>query len=87
MAIMIGALLTRLVLEMWNSASVSWVYDIGFFDFAHIFEMPLFGYGGYLPFGLETFAVYHFVAGILPVPSSGQLPVAGRRQRSAITQS
>ena len=86
-AIMFGALLTGWFWEMWNSASVSWVYDIGFFDFAHIFEMPLLGYGGYLPFGLETFAVYHFVVGVLPWPSSGNLPVAGRRQRAAITQS
>lgn len=85
-AITLGALLTGWFWEMWNSASVSWVYDIGFFDFAHIFEMPLLGYGGYLPFGLETFAVYHFVAGILPLPSSGQLPVAGRRQRDLLSQ-
>jgi hypothetical protein len=86
-AIMIGALLTGWFWEMWNSASVSWVYDIGFFDFAHVFEMPLLGYGGYLPFGLETFAVYHFAVGVLPWPSSGKLPVAGRRQRTAVTQS
>jgi len=86
-AITLGALLTGWFWEMWNSASVSWVYDIGFFDFAHIFEMPLLGYGGYLPFGLETFALYHFVVGIVPWPSSGNLPVAGRRQRSPIAQS
>jgi hypothetical protein len=31
----------------------------------HIFEMPALGYGGYLPFGLELFALYHFVIGLL----------------------
>ena len=30
----------------------------------HIFEMPLLGYGGYLPFALELYAVYHFVVGV-----------------------
>lgn len=76
-AIALGALLTGWFWEMWNDASVSWVYDIGFFDFARIFQMPLLGYGGYLPFGLETYAVYHFAASLLRWPSSGRLPVAG----------
>ena len=82
-AITLGALLTGWFWEMWNSASVSWVYDIGFFDFAYIFEMPLLGYGGYLPFGLETYAAYHFVAGVLRLPSSGKLPVSGGRKNGA----
>ena len=33
--------------------------------FLHIFEMPLLGYGGYLPFALELFAIYHLVLGLL----------------------
>jgi len=31
----------------------------------HIFEMPLLGYGGYLPFGLELYALYNLVTGLL----------------------
>ena len=27
--------------------------------------MPVLGYGGYLPFALELFALYHLFAGIL----------------------
>jgi hypothetical protein len=27
--------------------------------------MPLLGYGGYLPFSLELFALYHLVVGLL----------------------
>ena len=30
----------------------------------NIFEMPLLGYLGYLPFSLELFALYHLVLGI-----------------------
>ena len=26
--------------------------------------MPLLGYGGYLPFALELFALYHLIAGL-----------------------
>jgi hypothetical protein len=27
--------------------------------------MPLLGYGGYLPFALELFAMYHLIVGLL----------------------
>jgi hypothetical protein len=51
---------------MWNYFSYpKWVYTVAWGGFAHIFEMPLLGYGGYLPFALELFAVYHFVMGLL----------------------
>jgi len=33
--------------------------------FLHIFEMPLLGYGGYLPFAMELHALYHLVVGLL----------------------
>ena len=52
--------------EMWNYwAFPKWVYSIPMVDFAHVFEMPALGYGGYLPFGLEVYAGYHFLAGSL----------------------
>lgn len=39
--------------EMWNSSSfVQWTYVVPFVDWCRIFEMPLLGYGGYLPFGM-----------------------------------
>jgi hypothetical protein len=57
-----GALLTGLFWEMWNYYSYpKWVYNVPGVDFAHIFEMPLLGYGGYLPFALELYALYHLV--------------------------
>lgn len=40
--------------EMWNYLSYAkWLYSIPFVQKFHIFEMPLLGYAGYLPFGLE----------------------------------
>ena len=37
--------------EFWNFWSFpKWIYDIPLFDFFPIFEMPVLGYGGYVPF-------------------------------------
>jgi hypothetical protein len=33
--------------------------------------MPLIGYGGYLPFGLELFAFYQLVVGLLGLKHLG----------------
>jgi hypothetical protein len=40
--------------ETWNYFSLArWTYTIPFVQRFHLFEMPILGYGGYLPFGLE----------------------------------
>lgn len=40
--------------EMWNWGSLArWEYSVPFVNRFHIFEMPLLGYAGYLPFGVE----------------------------------
>ena len=40
--------------EMWNYYSLArWEYSVSFVHGFQIFEMPLLGYAGYLPFGLE----------------------------------
>lgn len=44
--------------ELWNVHSAAkWIYTVPFTDRWHIFEMPLLGYAGYLPFGLECYCV------------------------------
>lgn len=49
-----GALICGCCWEMWNYWSYpKWVYEVPFVDFARVFEMPLLGYLGYLPFGME----------------------------------
>ena len=60
----LGVLLTAFFWEMWNYYSYpKWIYHVPWGDWLHIFEMPLLGYGGYLPFALELYALYHFVVG------------------------
>ncbi len=61
-----GALVCGWFWEMWNYwAFPKWQYSVPYVDFAKVFEMPLLGYGGYLPFGLEAYVIYHFLSGMV----------------------
>lgn len=63
-ALWLGVLLTAFFWEMWNYlAYPKWIYQVPWGDGLHIFEMPLLGYGGYLPFALELYAMYHLAMG------------------------
>jgi hypothetical protein len=65
-ALWIGVLVTGFFWEMWNFFSYpKWIYDVPGVGFWKVFEMPLLGYTGYLPFALELYAMYHLVAGLL----------------------
>jgi hypothetical protein len=46
-------------LNFW--AGSHWEYAIPYLNFGRIFQMPVFGYGGFLPFALEVFALYTFL--------------------------
>ena len=62
----LGVLLTGFFWEMWNFYSFpKWIYHVPWGNWLHIFEMPLLGYGGYLPFALELYALYHLISGLL----------------------
>jgi len=62
----IGVLMTAFFWEMWNYYSYpKWIYHVPWGNFGHIFEMPLLGYGGYLPFALEIYALYHLLLGLV----------------------
>jgi len=58
----LGALVCGLFWEMWNYYSFpKWIYHIPGLAFFHVFEMPLLGYGGYVPFALELYALKNFL--------------------------
>ncbi len=64
-ALWLGVLLTAFFWEMWNFYSYpKWIYEVPWGNWLHIFEMPLLGYGGYLPFALELYALYHLGIGV-----------------------
>jgi hypothetical protein len=57
-ALALGALICGFFWEMWNYWSwPKWVYHTPGAQFLHVFEMPVLGYGGYLPFALELYAL------------------------------
>ena len=56
-----ASLICGFLWEFWNYWAVrKWIYHIPYVDFFKIFEMPILGYLGYLPFGLELFAIVIF---------------------------
>jgi hypothetical protein len=58
----IAILIMGLFWEFWNYwAVIKWIYTVPFFDFLHIFEMPLLGYLGYIPFSFELYALYYLI--------------------------
>ena len=61
-ALCMGTLTCGFFWEMWNYFSYpKWIYHVPFANFWHLFEMPLLGYLGYLPFGLELYVLVHLV--------------------------
>lgn len=49
--------------EFWNFwANSRWEYSLPYLNFWRVFEMPIFGYTGFLPFALEVFAIYSFLS-------------------------
>lgn len=59
----LAALICGIFWEMWNYHSLAkWVYAVPFVNRFHIFEMPILGYAGYLPFGLECAVIADRVA-------------------------
>lgn len=61
-ALSAAALVCGFLWEMWNYfAFPRWVYQTPGVDFWYLFEMPLLGYVGYLPFSWEVYAFAHLV--------------------------
>jgi hypothetical protein len=60
----LAALICGFFWEMWNYGSLAkWIYLVPYVDRFRLFEMPLLGYAGYLPFGLECAAVARMFLG------------------------
>jgi hypothetical protein len=57
-----AALVCGFFWELWNYGSLAkWHYSIPYVQRFHLFEMPLLGYAGYLPFGVECALVMQLV--------------------------
>jgi hypothetical protein len=64
---MLAALACGFFWELWNVRSFpKWIYTVPYVDRWHVFEMPILGYAGYLPFGLECALVVEWLFGAKP---------------------
>ncbi len=62
LSLALGTLVCGFFWELWNYyAYPKWVYDAPGVNFWHVFEMPLLGFIGYLPFGFELHALVHLL--------------------------
>lgn len=77
----LAALMCGFFWEGWNFwALPKWTYSIPYVNHWHIFEMPLLGWTGYLPFGLELFAMTNFVLPLIGFqPLTLEIPESVRR--------
>jgi hypothetical protein len=64
----LAALICGFFWEMWNYYSYTrWEYSVPFVNRFYIFEMPVLGYAGYLPFGLQCGLAAWIVSGLSQV--------------------
>ena len=58
----LAALVCGFFWELWNWGSLAqWHYAVPYVQRLHLFEMPLLGYSGYLPFGVECAVIVNLV--------------------------
>ena len=66
-----AALICGFFWEMWNIFSLAkWKYSIPMVHRYSVFEMPILGYAGYLPFGLECLVIGDLLKGFLEPENS-----------------
>jgi hypothetical protein len=62
----LASLLCGFFWELWNVHSLNkWIYSVPYVHRFLVFEMPLLGFAGYLPFGLECAALGHTVSDLV----------------------
>ena len=79
----VAALACGFFWELWNYGSLAkWHYSIPYVDRFHLFEMPLLGYAGYLPFGIECALVLQLSQRLLRGAPPSDAEMRQRRLRA-----
>lgn len=62
LSLFLAGLICGVLWEFWNYwAGRKWIYNVPYFSEPKIFEMPLYGFLGFLPFAAECYVIWHFV--------------------------
>jgi len=65
LSLFLAGLICGVLWEFWNYwASSKWIYAVPYFNKPKIFEMPLYGFLGFLPFAVECYVMWHFALSI-----------------------
>ena len=65
----LAGLVCGLLWEFWNFwATSKWHYNVPYLGHVKIFEMPILGFLGFMPFAVESYAIYIFVRRLIPIP-------------------
>jgi hypothetical protein len=64
----LSGLVAGLLWEFWNYwALTRWEYDVPYLGHVKLFEMPILGFLGFMPFIIESHAIYRFVRRLIPI--------------------
>jgi len=60
--LLLAGMVCGLSWEFWNYwARTKWIYTVPFFEELKLFEMPMLGFLGFLPFAVECYVIYNFI--------------------------
>jgi hypothetical protein len=64
----LAGLVCGVLWEFWNFwAATKWEYEVPYLGHIKIFEMPVLGFLGFMPFAVESFAIYVFLRRLIPI--------------------
>ncbi len=64
----LAGLLCGVLWEFWNFwAATKWEYEVPYLGNIKIFEMPVLGFLGFMPFAVESYAIYVFLRRLIPI--------------------
>jgi len=69
----LAGLISGLLWEFWNFWAISkWEYSVPYWGHIKLFEMPFLGFLGFMPFIVESYAIYQFARRLIPVKNEAR---------------
>lgn len=64
----LAGLVCGILWEFWNYWAITkWEYEVPYLGHIKVFEMPVLGFLGFMPFAVESYAIYIFVRRLIPI--------------------